>query len=565
MRASRSPERTRIEPRTITLSDCFLTTFNGEYEYRGEANGKPHWSSVASGTQHLYWAPDNKCQWLLRNRFTPGEPICSAYSTQEHLRRGSIDWNWVDKDKWVPQPLKMDQEPEPATDEPGAAELAAADKQRQERLRKLREADDAAQTVDPLGEVIKPSRFGCDFGEGSTVQLGPFLGGGLPGLADGQPLVRRPPPPFRTFERLSNCAVTVTVGRAAGQAAEGDGPDATAQVCFEISVSNSVESSDESGKGGPCVTLHKTALQVHHLREALVGSGEEGADRLPALSGEPAGMTGNTEHQQELEQLLQTTLRAHADTVEVHAFMGWGPKGKKEPGDLASLRQRRRELTRLLRIAKEKQTAAQSHVLRELEASGHQTIWRSIGNRIRHRTHMQQLKMRALRKIALAVGLSDEQLETYYDLEEPKHEIAEAVLENFNTPQHMSHLFVKDRERPKVLLVSGHGKAFGNGVFVQGGVRQSFPYYNNGDRIVLSYVTEDGPHLPLNAWKMQREPGGKACVAYLRWKGRGVPLGLHPWTCFVDGAWCGRTASLLLLCPQLTLVRSRQGSAGSAY
>eukprot|EP01043_Picozoa_sp_COSAG02_P041779 COSAG02_NODE_3494_length_6656_cov_2.237151_1_plen_463_part_00 len=76
---------------SVVLHGSFIRAFDGTYARKGDANGKPHWASATG--MHLYWGPRE--MWLLRARFTPGEPTASAYCHSEELRVGhSNDFNW---------------------------------------------------------------------------------------------------------------------------------------------------------------------------------------------------------------------------------------------------------------------------------------------------------------------------------------------------------------------------------------------------------------------------------------------------------------------------------------
>lgn len=76
---------------------------------QGDANGKPHWASDGVGTQHLYYAPNAKRQWLLRNKFTPDEPACSGYHEGDDLRAGPSDFQWADVGAWKTSSLIVTQ------------------------------------------------------------------------------------------------------------------------------------------------------------------------------------------------------------------------------------------------------------------------------------------------------------------------------------------------------------------------------------------------------------------------------------------------------------------------
>ena len=91
---------------SVWLQGSFIKAFDGQYARKGDANGKPHWAS-ASG-MHLYWGPRE--MWLLRARFTPGEPTASAYCHTDALRVGhDNEFNWsTPKGGWVASKLTIE-------------------------------------------------------------------------------------------------------------------------------------------------------------------------------------------------------------------------------------------------------------------------------------------------------------------------------------------------------------------------------------------------------------------------------------------------------------------------
>jgi hypothetical protein len=98
----------------LTLSDSYITTFDGNYQYGGFANGKPHWKSESG--MYLYWGPRQK--WLLRSRFTPDNPTASAFCDEEDLFMGDNNFQWATTDRyrhligaWVPSVLHVDRGP----------------------------------------------------------------------------------------------------------------------------------------------------------------------------------------------------------------------------------------------------------------------------------------------------------------------------------------------------------------------------------------------------------------------------------------------------------------------
>ena len=81
-----------LEGGPLVLRNSFIRTFDGVYHQLADANGKAHWASESG--MHLYWGPRD--MWLLRVRFTPGEPTASAYSHSEHLlasERNPFSWS----------------------------------------------------------------------------------------------------------------------------------------------------------------------------------------------------------------------------------------------------------------------------------------------------------------------------------------------------------------------------------------------------------------------------------------------------------------------------------------
>lgn len=90
---------------TIVLQGSFIKGFDGRFTRKGEANGKPHWASVSG--MHVYWGPRD--MWLLRARFTPGEPTASAYCHSEQLQIGhENDFNWsTPSGGWVASKLTI--------------------------------------------------------------------------------------------------------------------------------------------------------------------------------------------------------------------------------------------------------------------------------------------------------------------------------------------------------------------------------------------------------------------------------------------------------------------------
>lgn len=91
---------------SVWLQGSFIKAFDGQYVRKGDANGKPHWAS--SSGMHLYWGPRE--MWLLRARFTPGEPTASAYCHSDALRVGhGNDFNWsTPQGGWVASKLTIE-------------------------------------------------------------------------------------------------------------------------------------------------------------------------------------------------------------------------------------------------------------------------------------------------------------------------------------------------------------------------------------------------------------------------------------------------------------------------
>lgn len=107
---------------SVVLRGSFIRAFDGQYARKADANGKPHWASAAG--MHLYWGPRE--MWLLRARFTPGEPTASAFCHSEELRVGhGNDFNWsTTNGGWISSNLTVENAGTSTVDE-AAARTAA--------------------------------------------------------------------------------------------------------------------------------------------------------------------------------------------------------------------------------------------------------------------------------------------------------------------------------------------------------------------------------------------------------------------------------------------------------
>ena len=224
-------------------------------------------------------------------------------------------------------------------------------------------------------------------------------------------------------------------------------------------------------------------------------------------------------------EALTEVLKKHPIAVELHAFLGWGVRGEEEECTVHELRQRKlemvnaRQTARTCKEAMEKRIADAESVATAGE--GHMPV----------RETLQVLKMSELRKRAISAGIKDDTLEEYYDLDQPKVAIVDAILEAWEDPRRLSRMFLQDADKPKAVLVSGTGIAWADGVYFQAGLHGIFPYYKNKDEMIL--CRDDPAEGDCNfPWKIQRKLGAKECSAYLdKWTlySRAPAVGAHWW------------------------------------
>lgn len=518
---------------------------------QGDANGKPYWSKVGHGsTQHIYWAPDDKRQWLLRSKFTPTMQICSAYYEGDTLRTGPSSWQWAQDSTWVSHPMSIVQPGADAVKDkdspfhPMNIALAA----RRSRLSDLQCTTIPASGLAIFGSDLDSFRFGPPtviqkpvkadhltahppaeqppqeggcyhrYRDGVSSQLGPFLSDKASGMnvTPGDPLLRAPPLPFETFEGLSNAVMDIVE--------LDDSPGALSSRRYTITLART----DHQGCADIATAhqIQRTWLQVHDLAEAMHTSGDLGAEDLKGLASSEVGdemLRSNTAVRLlKLREVLKALLRKHPAAVELHAFLGWGPAGEAEKCTLSDLRQRRSNLIQTRAKAMRCKEAMEKRLVDAQAAAAN----------AEGREQLQVLKMAELRKRAISAGINEDKLEDYYDLDQPKAAIVDAILKAWQDPQRILRLFSRDVSHPVALLVAGSGMAYVDGVYFQSGCNGTYPYYQNADRTSLCR-TQDVKDSSNFSWKLQRTVGGDACSAYLHRYDAGTapPIGEHPWWC----------------------------------
>ena len=569
---------------------------------QGNANGKPHWASVDStahdgiGTQHLYYAPNGKRQWLLRNKFTPDEPTCSGYHEGDDLRAGPSDWQWADSSAWKKsslivtqydhpgEALREEKEPQQQKTSPPAGVPAKRTmdpiEARFERADKIKEGMRANQAnqanqvrpihvgrclsyplrnwVHPPGEDPAPANgYAIEWQKGNpSMQLGPYLSGQFEsGMKAGEALVRAPPYPFVDagdptaaggFGVLSRSVVGLDFINLPGRTDQDSVP--LAEIVCEIKLEtalNPPDMSDEENEDSAHV-LRKTVRQIADLNVAIQASGEPNALVLRDLDVVCHGPFSTIAKdiivgpmQQMLRDCVAAIVKEFPTAPELYAFLGWGPNGEGEVGTLEDLKQRRLDLYKALSVARNCEIEATRRYFEAFAAA-------RAAEDPKERQKLTRLKMSELRKRASACGFSEDKLAEFYDLDEPKAAIVDAIVKTWvQEPESKNRLFIKQPFRPLAFLVTGSRVAAVNGVYVQAGTygskdtpfgsRESFPHYNNGDRMMLTWVDSDRRDLePFCTWRFQRTPGVRNTTAFCKWEGHkeakyGLPIGIKRW------------------------------------
>jgi hypothetical protein len=101
------PEEEVLALQTLRFANCLLSEFDGDYELKGQANGRPHWEcddGTARG-RHLYWGKQRL--WLLRTVFDSDSKSCSAYCQCSGTPTGTNLWHWMQGSDWHPQELNV--------------------------------------------------------------------------------------------------------------------------------------------------------------------------------------------------------------------------------------------------------------------------------------------------------------------------------------------------------------------------------------------------------------------------------------------------------------------------
>ena len=392
-------------------------------------------------------------------------------------------------------------------------------------------------------------------------QLGPYLSG-QSGLNNGEALVRAPPYPFVDpadptaaggFGVLSRAVIGLEfigagagAGAAAAAACVGSNMEVSLdltplnEIVCEIKLNRSKRGSETSAEDNDHV-LRKTGRQIADLNVAIQASGEPNALVLRDLDDMGGGY--GTEYQNSmaakqemLRDCVAAIIKGFPTAPELHAFLGWGPNGESETGTLVELKQRRVDLYKALTVARECQVNAVTRYTVASDAAAHA----AEGAGQKGRQQLTRLKMSELRKRATASGIEAEQLAQFYDLDEPKAAIVDAIVKGWvRDPPSINRIFIKQPFRPLAVLVTGSRVAAVNGVYIQAGTYdgswESFPYYNNGDRMILNWVDHDRrDNEPICPWRFQRTPGVRNTTAFSKWDGHlaakhGLPIGSKRW------------------------------------
>lgn len=359
-----------------------------------------------------------------------------------------------------------------------------------------------------LGGIFK------QYSNGVSSQLGPFLSDDLSWM-DTDPndvLTRAPPIPFGTFESLSKAVVDVDE--------VGGGGGALILRRYKITLYNSE---------GQRHTIERTWQQVHFLVDAVRTSGDPGTEDLKRL--EPSESDNERRlavRVLKVSEALYGVLKKYPTAVELHAFLGWGAQGEDEVGTVHELRRRKFD------VVNARLTAKKCKETMDKRVADAESVAADEEEHMPVRETLQVLKMSELRKRAISVGINERTLEEYYDLDQPKVAIVDAILEAWEDPRRLTRVFLQDANKPKAVLVSGTGMAWVDGVYFQVGVHGSFPYYQNKDEMILcgGKSAEGESAFP---WKIQRERGAAECFAYLDrcTDMSGVPVGGAYWWCNV--------------------------------
>lgn len=375
------------------------------------------------------------------------------------------------------------------------------------------------QSVHPLQD--HPPKLGAYFklySNGTSSQLGPFLSSDLSWMdtAPEDVLTRAPPMPFGTFESLSNAALDIV------EVAGGGAP--LPQRRYTIILAGK----DSRGyHWQTALKIERSWYQIYNLVEAVRTNGDPGAENLKGL--EPSESVDEKRmavRLLKLSEALGAVIQKHPTAVELHAFLGWGVRGEEEVCTVDGLRQRQ------LEMIDARQTARTCKEAREKRLADAQAVAADHQGNLPVRETLQVLKMSELRKRAIAVGIKEDKLEEYYDLDQPKVAIVDAIMEAWEDPQRLTRTYLLDARRPVAVLVSGTGIAWVDGVYFQVDFHKGFPYYKNKDGTNLCRCV-DWSWPSKTAWYFQRVLGAASCSAYLdRWDNRNeVPLGALHWWC----------------------------------
>jgi hypothetical protein len=107
LRIEPGPPEEELAPQTLRFANCLVSKFDGDYELKGQANGRPHWEcdDGTAGGLHLYWGPQGL--WLLRSVFDSDSKSCSAYCSCSDTPAGTNLWHWMRGGDWHPQELNL--------------------------------------------------------------------------------------------------------------------------------------------------------------------------------------------------------------------------------------------------------------------------------------------------------------------------------------------------------------------------------------------------------------------------------------------------------------------------
>eukprot|EP01043_Picozoa_sp_COSAG02_P000792 COSAG02_NODE_16_length_56207_cov_9.816122_9_plen_617_part_00 len=369
------------------------------------------------------------------------------------------------------------------------------------------------QSLPPPDQPPKTGGVFKQYSNGSSSQLGPFLSDDLSWM-DTDPediLTRAPPMPFGTFESLSKAVLDVVE--------LGSGGAALPQRRYTITL---VGNDNEGARH----TIERTWQQVHNLVDAIRTNGDPGTDSLKPL--EPSESDNERRRLLKVSEALSEVLKKHPTAVELHAFLGWGVRGEEEECTVHELRERKLEVVNARQTARTCKETADKRIADAESVRAAEEEHRPV------RETLQVLKMSELRKRAISAGIKEDTLEEYYDLDQPKVAIVDAILDAWQDPRRLTRMLMQNGDKPKAVLVSGTGIAWVDGVYFQAGLHHGFTYYKNKDEMIL--CREDSAHGDCNfPWKIQRERGTAECSAYLdKWSMYSrVPFGGAYWWCNV--------------------------------